>query len=111
MLTNTRSHIIKTVRDTGVYFMLFGFLCILVVPFVVGIFADTDSYIKNSKTVILKPYEYIDKKHIVYDGSAGKDMFIIKSHNVYYGINYYRKIRLTMVLLLAFQKIKMVFLS
>lgn len=91
MLTNTRSHIIKTVRDTGGYFMLFGFFCILVVPFVVGIFADTDSYIRNSKTVILKPYEYIDKKHIVYDGSGGKDMFIIKSHNVYYGISYYRK--------------------
>lgn len=91
-LKNIRSHIIKTLGDIGVYFMIFGLFGIIVVPSVIGIFSDTDNYINNSETVILKPYDFIAEINGVdYGFSARKDVFIIKSNNIHYSLSYYRK--------------------
>lgn len=91
MIKIDRSHTIKILGDIGIYSMVIGFFGTIIFPSIIGIFSDTYEYIKNSERVMLEPYEYITKEHITYDGSAGKDMFIIKSHNMYYSLNYYRK--------------------
>lgn len=82
---------INILGDIGLYSMVIGFFGAIIFPSIIGVFSDTNEYIKNSEMIMLEPFKYITKEHINYDGSSGKDMFIIKSHNVYYSLNYYRK--------------------